>query len=148
MAACQASGKRLPARQERLGAARGTLDSGCNVSGTGARVTNAGGTCQSAWGAQDMIGNVWEWTDEWYASLNGLSDSSVTWPGAYSGDGTFGVTNYVYSGAAGRVQGLPAAALRGGNWPGGAQSGVFALNLGDAPSNWDPDRGFRCVSER
>ena len=151
IAACRASGKRLPTRDEWLGAARGTADraTDCNVMTSPARATSAAGACQSAWGVQDMIGNVWEWTDEWYASPNNsATDFNATWPAGYSSDGTYGVTNYVYVGGGPRQQGLPAAALRGGDSTTGVRSGVFALDLNESPSVWLPNFGFRCVSER
>jgi hypothetical protein len=37
------------------------------------------------------------------------------------------------------------AAFRGGNWNDGTRAGVFSLNLDNAPSNWNPNVGFRCV---
>ena len=35
------------------------------------------------------------------------------------------------------------AAIRGGNWGNGANAGVFALNLNNAPSHSNPTIGFR-----
>ena len=35
-------------------------------------------------------------------------------------------------------------ALRGGNWTNGTNAGVFALNLNNAPSNYNVNIGFRC----
>lgn len=43
---------------------------------------------------------------------------------------------------------VPAAALRGGNWNNGAQSGVHALNLNNSGSNSNWNIGFRCARPR
>ena len=39
-----------------------------------------------------------------------------------------------------------AAFIRGGNWNNGANAGVFALNLNNAPSNSNTNIGFRCCT--
>jgi len=46
----------------------------------------------------------------------------------------------------GNRRGLPAAALRGGNWDNGTNAGAFALNLNNAPSNWNNNVGARCCA--
>lgn len=38
------------------------------------------------------------------------------------------------------------SAIRGGNWNNGVQSGVFALNLNNAPSNSNNNIGFRLAT--
>jgi formylglycine-generating enzyme required for sulfatase activity len=35
--------------------------------------------------------------------------------------------------------------IRGGNWNNGANAGLFALNLNNAPSNTNTNIGFRCA---
>ena len=166
MEACAASGKQLPDGQQWLRAARGTADPGsnngmsnamCNTSAspssprkTGKGVGNEKPTsCISDWGAEDMIGNLWEWTAEWYAapSASASLPSAKPWPSAgnYGGDGTWGISSYAYDGYTTYVHGLPAAALRGGDWSPGTEDGVFSLYLGDAPSLWGGTVGLRCV---
>ncbi len=150
-AACRASGKRLPTGEEWLAAARATPDgAGCNVSTTGARVTGSGASCESASGAQDMIGNVWERTSEWYASANGATDflTVTAWPADYAMDATLGVTSYAYQSSLTRSQGTPAGALRGGAWATGTAAGVFTFDVTSSPSRSLPSMGFRCVVER
>ena len=153
--ACRAGGKRLPNGEEWLAAAMGTNDPGSNTGTGGACVTNASGpratgqgvTCVSTWGAQDMIGNLWEWTAEWYAGLGNASTPASTWPApSFGGDGTSNIASSADDGVAGWTVGLPAAALRGGGWGNGSQAGVFSLHLGTAPSYWSSlTFGVRCV---
>ncbi len=163
-AMCRASGKRLPTGEEWLFAARGTVDPGanaglgnlkCNTQDSGLRGTNKAlgtamlGSCASDWGAEDMVGNLWEWTAEWHAGTSATSSgtSATPWPsaGSYGSDGTWGISSYASDGYTGYVQGLPAAALRGGYWLFGTGDGVFSLSLSNAPSNWGDALGFRCV---
>jgi formylglycine-generating enzyme required for sulfatase activity len=101
-----------------------------------------------------MIGNLWEWTDEWYAGLGDATTSATPWPpmlppdaASYGNDGTWNITSKV-SGGAGDIAGMPAAALRGGVWNSGTLAGAFALDLGNGPSTWDSYVGARCVLVR
>jgi formylglycine-generating enzyme required for sulfatase activity len=177
-ALCRASGKRLLTRDEWFAAADGLTaidpttpvdgnasgETRCNTGGSDARRTGNGGRCASAWGAQDMVGNVMEWTAEWYASagqitspvttmvgarVNGIrvNDALAAWPSSYGDDATWNVTATVYNEAEG-VTGVPAAALRGGTWGDGARAGVYALYLHNGPSNRSMYAGFRCVVSR
>ena len=127
---------------------------GCNTGGTGARATGGGTGCASSWGAQDMIGNVWEWTAEWFAGAGqattttpGFVQNGVSnWAADYNGDGTYNVDGFVYiAPPSTTASGIPSAAIRGGAWNSSARSGVFALGLGDAPSYWDTSISFRCA---
>ena len=108
------------------------------------------GSCISLWGAEDMIGNLWEWTADWWQAGRGwmASDEDWThnWPAAYSSDGedgTYNLDGRVFS--SGWSNGLPAAGFRGGDWGNGTQAGAFAINLGGAPSHRSSDIGFRCA---
>ncbi|MFO0761077.1 MAG: SUMF1/EgtB/PvdO family nonheme iron enzyme [Byssovorax sp.] len=159
---CRASGKRLPQRDEWLEAARGTIDppddgtanengTKCNIYGGGPRSTGSGLQCTSAWGAQDMIGNLWEWTEEWYA---GLGDTTAAYAAKspwgdplYNGDSTWNVAGSACIGGACPTN-LPAAGLRGGSWIYATQAGIFTLSLGDAPAYWASNVGLRCVLPR
>jgi formylglycine-generating enzyme required for sulfatase activity len=166
--ACLVSGKRLPTGPEWLAAARGTRDPGasdgaasnkCNTQGSGRRQTGKAlgsavdTSCVSDWGAQDMIGNMWEWTAEWYAgpATSGVSDAHY-WPNApsstFNGDITWNISSFAFYNPLGYVQGIPAAASRGGYWTDGAGAGIFALNVSDSPALHHSGVGFRCVVPR
>lgn len=167
--ACRASGKRLPTGEEWLTAAQGTPDPGenngrlpgnnrCHTIGDDVRTGTSGAGCRSAWGAEDMIGNVMEWTAEWYAGLTTVdvvspSGSTPTdgWPvetNAYNGDGTWGIASSAYANQSGRRVGVPAAGVRGGQWGAGFRAGVFHVRLDYAPSMSNANLGFRCVIPR
>jgi len=159
--ACLASGKRLPNGPEWLLAATGTNDPGvsdgangtCRTTGGGRRATgapNADVACVSLWGAQDMIGNLYEWTAEWFAAP-ALSAGTfvVEWPTApYNSDGVYNVASTAYISGAGWVSGMPVVADRGGSSLDGTHAGTFSLDLENGPTSMSGVHGFRCVVPR
>ena len=70
--ACANSGKRLPTNTEWQVGANGTPDPGpdngttdCDTASDGLSLTGARGSCVSARGAFDMVGNLAEWVADW-----------------------------------------------------------------------------------
>ena len=81
----------------------------------------------NAWGLYDMLGNVWEWCQDWY-DANYYGNSPTEDPrGPSSGSN--------------RV-------LRGGSWSGGAGVVRVAYRDGGSPDSRTDGIGFRCVRER
>jgi formylglycine-generating enzyme required for sulfatase activity len=175
-AACAASGKHLCTNAEWQAAAEGTHDPGandglsntlCNTDGAGPRFTGlAGGTpggsdsCISIWGAEDMVGNHWEMTAEWFiagqtwqtAAGESQCESGCTfaggWPTGYGQDATWAWNGEAIAGT-GPAQGVPAMARRGGSYSGyGTKAGVFAIAVNGGPTNIDFDAGVRCCHGR
>ena len=153
-AACEASGKRLPTGFEWMRAARGTVDPGsstgsagnCLTSASGPRLTGLGSHCVSKWGAEDMIGNVWEWTAESYASPGTSADfnSSFEW---LNGDAIYSVDS-VAEDQAYIIMNIPAIGLRGGGFGDGTAAGLYALSISYAPTFNYYNMGFRCMVPR
>ena len=122
---------RLPTEAEWEYAARagtsgdryGNLDAIAWYSGnSGDRTHPVGRKAPNAWGLYDMLGNVWEWTQDWYGDYPG---GSVTDPqGSASGSE--------------RV-------FRGGSWGNNARSCRASYRINYSPGIRDYDLGFRLL---
>ena len=99
-----------------------------------------------------MVGNLWEWTAEWFVAGRTThttpypdAQAETPWPDYGDGDdATWNLDGRAYDGSQ-WINGLPAAALRGGSWSLGTSAGVFAVYLNYSPSHRTGSIGFRCA---
>ena len=160
--ACATSGKRLPTHAQWLEAAFRTPDPGsspgtngvCVTSGGVTRNSGGGTNCQSWFGAEDMIGNVWERSSELSgvgnqtgATYNGASPYPTTGiTGTFAGDFTYD-DSYAF-GPNGFTIGLTSAPEFGGASVDGGGAGIFSFAYSDSVLHVSPRVGFRCVIHR
>ena len=126
------SGKRLLTNAEWQSAVAGSPDgASCNVSSGSVQSTGANAACISTDGANDMVGNLWEWVGDWLP----VSTGCPSW-GAFSND------DMCLSGASATAT-APGALLRGGAFGSGLGAGPFAVSGDAQPSASNADVGFR-----
>ena len=139
--ACANAGKRLPTNAEWQVKANGTPDPGpdngttdCNSASDGLSLTGARGSCVSARGAFDMVGNLAEWVADWVPA-------STMCPGWAS----FSNDDMCLAGAS-TTRNSPGALVRGGAFAalGGPLAGPLAVHI-FAPFHSTNFVGFRCA---
>lgn len=105
--------------------------------------------CVSAEGVYDMVGNLWELTDEVVDVTN--PGSGANWYYISTTDGSWSTSSTVDDGKYGKdgvyfpTTTTGRAVLRGGDWDTGGLAGVFSAALFHDPSTvYDNSFGFRC----
>ncbi len=156
MVACHASGKRLATLGELYLAARGTLDPGgddgssgrCRTNGTAVRATGLGPSCRSAYGAEDLIGNAIEWTDQW--SIGFRVPYENVWPEVATVNQARTYNVYNFGGRSNNMlwRGVPTAIRYGGAVGDGALAGRYLISAYVAVIGGTNLSGFRCVVPR
>ncbi len=128
-------GKQFPTNAEWQQAVAGTPDSSvCNFAPGAAEPAGSNVSCESNWGANDMVGNL----DEWVADWDERATVCTTQPAPYGDDDS----------CIGSADGDPpfrkiGAMVRGGSFNSGIGGGPFALNAVGVPSGSSSNVGFR-----
>lgn len=130
---CQWMGGRLPTEAEWEYAARAgstgarygdAKDIAWFKDNSSAKVHEVGTKKSNAWGVQDTLGNLWEWTQDWYAA-DAYRPAAVSDP----------------TGPASGTQRV----VRGGSWDNAPGLLRVSLRFGNEPAARSANNGFRCA---
>jgi formylglycine-generating enzyme required for sulfatase activity len=102
--------------------------------------TGANANCVSNWGANDMVGNLWEWVADWDEStfIAACFFENSNWPAGFGSD-----FSCLGRGSGEASTRFPGALIRGGSFNEGTSAGPFAVDGILRPSFSDVTIGLR-----